>query len=205
MLELEAKFDVSDPVELEAIAGLDRIGDFELDDPMVLKFDDAYYDTSTLDMLQVGCYLRLRRQVNRSTLTFKQLLPGQGDLHTEREEVSEDLSPEALAAFFRGEFDCEPLTLAIRAAAGREVTAVVNVTNRRTAIVAVRGAAELELALDDLEFRGPRGKARSWEVEVELLTGSSTDLEDLAALLAARPGLQPSFRSKFERAIEAVG
>jgi triphosphatase len=169
------------------------------------RIEDVYYDTGNFQLRKHGLVLRLRRDGDHWLQTLKAptrvagVVPVRGEWEVALEGPKPVLDLER--------FDIAPLRLLTRV--GLEAAALQPVFRTRVTRhrgVVMRGDSELEVAVDSGELRARRDgrtvRSTVRELELELKTGRSEDLLDLALSLGSKKGdltLVPAMRSKAER------
>ena len=165
----------------------------------------VYYDTADLALWRSGLVLRVRAAGRRRIVGVKTRGVVRGGL-VAREEREGPLAggaadprrvvPAALLASI-----AEPrLRSAVeRAAAGERLIPCVSTRFRRRTLRLRVGTARVELALDAGEVSAGRARLPIRELELELLSGPTRALFDVALRLAAEAELRPSSVGKAER------
>lgn len=164
--------------------------------PVLKKLHTVYFDTPECDLRRQGVVLRVRRDGRRWVQAVKDSGTVRGGLHR-RMEIETALS---------GPFpDCSRITDArlaeiFASPALRAALAPVFVTEfaRRTRLIDFEDAV-IEASLDRGEIRGRNKIAPLSELELELKSGPSSRLFELALALVEDVPLQPECRSKAER------
>lgn len=204
-IESEIKFTVSGPGVFDRIAALREIASFEARDMGIHRHRDTYYDTDDLLLLRSKIVLRLRESATGAVLTFKAQAPG-GKGYFRRVEIEAPVSLSA-GEIKTGRFpDCPPVQ-ELRKHTGavllRPSLEIVN--DRRIIRLCLSGIPRFEMALDDVTFSGPRGKARVHELEVESLGWEDEALTGIGAWLGERFPLKGAGPSKYILGMELVG
>ncbi len=179
--EFEQKYTAS-PDLLARIRG--DFGDFE-----TVAMETAYYDTPDGVFSQRRMTLRCRKENDRQVCTLK--TPGDGHGRGEWELECDDIR---LAV---------PMLCKLAEISPPVISDLIQVCGARFTRLAktldIPGATA-EIALDEGHLMGGGQKQPFWEVEVELKSGSEEALTAYADALAAKYGLQPQPKSKFQRA-----
>jgi inorganic triphosphatase YgiF len=177
--EIELKF-ACGPDDLAAVLAAAPPGD---DDHAELI--SVYFDTPDLDLKRAGASLRVREAKGQRVQTLKR---GEGVAREEHEAPIEGLAPDPKLG---------PLPNLVPE--GATLAPAFNVrVMRRQRRLSYEGA-EIELALDQGEVVGGRGRAPICEVELELKSGEPAALFALARQLSQAAPLYLSFDSKAAR------
>ncbi len=206
MLEVEAKFMVSEAGVLEEIAGLEWVGPLPVISRRDIEQVDEYWDTPARGVAMQQGSLRVRRKGSEVLFTAK--TPVERNGMRMREEVEEPAQDRALDAWVASLQQEGRYALRVNPA---ELAPVLTIRNRRRLLdLETPEGIRLELAVDQVQHRGPRGEGAEMEIEIELIGTEPTEVA-LAALhsvsqwLAARFSLAPSTAGKYARALRAVG
>jgi CHAD domain-containing protein len=213
-VEIEAKFRVPDTETLERLKDAAEVAGFPLGPSQSQEFADTYLDTESRSILLGGYYCRRRLSKGQVLITLKALGPASagGAVHR-REEFEVALEAYSAPAGWPESVARDKVLELSRGAALVELLELRQTRTRRLVGDLARPVAELSLDLvrvnpGDLSADGEAATdGRTYfEVEVELKgDGSEADLTAIAAELQASWGLEPEPRSKFDRALEAVG
>lgn len=162
--------------------------------PRVQGLLNTYYDTPELALSARKMALRLRKKGEEWLLTVKTAEKSIAGLSC-RNEWEAPASP---GGFDFSHVDQAPLRHYLESLIP-QLTAIFTTDFQRQTWVLQRGAARIEVALDQgqIESRGQR--APLCEVELELLTGEPEDLRALADELGQSVTLVPSEISKAQR------
>lgn len=201
--EIEIKLTAARPEHMRRLADTTHIGRFELGPTRAAHLRTIYLDDSDLTLARRGVALRLRRMPEGWEMTAKWRGHSEGDLYVRPEinvTLSEELRPpyplppgpleDALGDLVRG---------------SRLVPLVVTDIDRQTRDICAAGQLVAELALDTVRHSAPdapTARAPYYEVEVELLSGSSDVLREISPILEREFGLTRATGSKFSRALE---
>jgi inorganic triphosphatase YgiF len=165
----------------------------------------VYYDTPDLALWQRGLVLRVRASGSRRVVGVKTRGVVRGGLvvrdELEGPLLGEVLDPRRVSRAALLESIAEPrLRRAIeKAATGQRLGPRVETRFQRRSLHLRLGSAAIELALDQGEVRAGRGRLPIRELELELLSGPSYALFDLALRLAGDFELRPASFGKAER------
>jgi len=202
--EVELKLDAR-PADLARLAQHPRLLELADGRPRRRTLRSVYFDTADLALWRGGLVLRVRADGRRRIVGVKTRGVVRGGLVV-REEVEAPLvggapdprraAPGALLASIS-----EPrLRRAVeRAAGGARLVPRVETRFRRKELHLRLGTAAIELAVDEGEVRAGRQRLPIHELELELRSGPTRLLFDLALRLAADVELRPSALGKAER------
>jgi len=177
--EIELKFTCG-PADLAAVLAAAPAGDDE-----TRELISVYFDTPDLALQKAGASLRVREHEGRRTQTLKR---GQGLEREEHQAPIDGLAPDPAL---------DPLPSLLPDGATLRPAFNVRVSRRQRTLR--YGEAQIELALDQGEITGGDRQSPICEVELELKSGSSAALFDLARELSAAAPLYLSFDSKASR------
>jgi inorganic triphosphatase YgiF len=165
----------------------------------------VYYDTPDLALWRKGLVLRVRAAGRRRSVGVKTRGVVRGGLVV-REEVEGPLAGAALdprrvsrAALLASIAEPRLRRALEQAASGQRLAPRVETRFQRRTLRLRLGAATIELALDQGEVRAGRSRLPIHELELELLSGHSHALFDLALRLAGDFELRPASLGKAER------
>ena len=203
--EIEAKFAVPDAAVFERLQAATELAGYTLAEAAGKEVRDTYLDTPGREIAAAGYFCRRRRRGGGILITCKQLATaaGEGAVHR-RDELEVTLPREAPPQ----DWPEGPVRDLVLAAAGdRPLEPLVELRQTRLVRWAVKGDKTVaEVSLDRVTVGGADGdRPPYFEVEAELVVGGEADLAAIAACLRDEYGLTPEPRSKFERALEAVG
>jgi triphosphatase len=169
--------------------------------PVEVRQTDVYLDTRSDELAAAGLAARCRKSGGLRTIELKPV-PIEAGLVLARAEytraVASDEDPgDCVRRMVEREFGL------LLSESPREVVTLI--TMRRRFGVGVP-QARVELCVDSVEAAEPHGRRASFgELELELRDGSVAALQELGRELGKREGLNPSRRTKFERARELLG
>ena len=212
MPEIEAKFLVQRPKQLQCVLrALEDLG-FSVERGSTESLEDSYFDTSDWVILRAGWAYRCRRTGAHETLGLKAIGGGDGPVF-ERDEIEQPLPSTPRTD---GRLPAGPVSARLRKIInGHRSHEIFKVRSRRTLYEVSRrhdNPVTLELALDHSEIVASEESASDepshslafTELELELEEGSRRVLNDLARDLIERTGILPAQLSKFERGLHAA-
>ncbi|HXV98037.1 MAG TPA: CYTH domain-containing protein, partial [Anaerolineae bacterium] len=85
MMEIEAKFMITDPGSYWRLQTIDHLADYTLSTHQVEHFFDTYLDTAGRRLLSAGYSLRKREQPEGVLMTLKSLAKAEGAIHRRQE------------------------------------------------------------------------------------------------------------------------
>ena len=203
--EIELKLQIAGTADPTELLESPRLAELAAGRPRRQALRSVYYDTPDLALWREGLVLRVRELRQSHIVGVKTRGVARGGL-VAREEVESPLAGEVadLRHVPRTRlFDAiaEPkLRRAVeKAAAGQPLAARVETRVERIALLLRFGEATIELALDQGEVRAGRSRLPIRELELELLSGPTRALFDVALRLASAGDLRPSSLGKAER------
>ncbi len=212
MAEIEAKFLLRRPDQLDDVLALLDSRGYEVEPAGTSTHVDRYFDTEDWAILRAGWTYRCRSRGQKEKLTLKSLDAGDQNVFV-REEIEQPL-PESEPSR-KGKLPKGPVQALLKDIAGsarREQLFRVE-SQRSVYHVGTPGerSARVELDFDqttiDAEKRSKKapGHMEFTELELELESGDARALETLASLLRDKLELTPAQYSKFERGIQSAG
>lgn len=201
--ELEIKFAVSEPRMFDVILADPQLGALTRGkQPITQSFEALYYDTPNFSLKKAGIGYRIRKEGNDWVATFKSDAGSSGGLFS-REEWNEKVSgPETTKNPFAGTFAGERLEKAI---GNEQLQLLFSTCFNRTALqLETAEGATIEMAMDRGTIWSGSGGAPICELELELKTGTVSQLLSLAAWVAQRWHLLPESQSKYTRGIQLL-
>lgn len=200
-LEIEAKFQISDPAALSRlivegeVAGLLATGDGR-----VSEYIDRYLDTPDDRLRRAGWTLRIRRTPDHVLGSIKSIVPPTpGSLHV-RTEIEAPAAENPDPRCWPGS-EVRTRALALLVDGRPEIVAAVR-QHRIVRELSDEHGLRIELSIDDVKIDVDGVQAARWsEIEIELAAGSPRQLEAIAGRLLIDYDLRPEQRSKGERAL----
>jgi inorganic triphosphatase YgiF len=202
--EVELKLEVSAD-DLARLARHPWLAQIREGRPVTRTLHSVYFDTPDLALWWHGLVLRVRGIGRGRIVGVKTRGEARGGL-VAREESEAPLAsaagdPRALpqTALLAAISDPRLRRAVERAAAGQRLAPRVETHVRRTTLRLRHGTALVELALDVGEVRAGRKRLPIRELELELISGATLALYDVALRLAADVALRPGLVGKAER------
>lgn len=211
MPEIEAKFLVQRPKQLQSVLRtLHELG-FTINQGPSEALQDSYFDTPDWVIFRAGWAYRCRQKGGSKTLALKALSAGRGPVFA-RDEIEQPLPH---AGWPGRELPDGPVSERVQQIInGHRSHELFRVRTQRTLYEVSRSSEDpltMELALDRSEILVPEplhGRPSHTlsftELELELEEGSRHALTALARDLGERTGLLPAQLSKFERGLYAA-
>jgi inorganic triphosphatase YgiF len=204
--EIEAKFICPDGLTLEAILDIvPGMGLHYVREIPCLQ-TDTYLDTPEYTLLKSLTALRIRQRGENYVGACKTSGTQTGAIF-ERKECEWTLSHDEIKLWTEEKNpSVPPSILAEFNLHGQTLRKVLVVeTQRSTAIIKGNEGLKIELSLDDVAFRGHKGKQFYREIEAELLDGSFEQFKDITNRLQNLLHLQPAIDSKYKQGMILVG
>ena len=211
MPEVEAKFLVRNPLQLDQLFELIRGAGYAIEPDLDETFVDHYYDTPNWALLRAGWAYRCRDRDGEHTIGLKAFTLGEGPV-----QVREEVEQHVLIAHTRSsELPSGPVRDRLAALVnGAQPDELFSIRNQRLrcTVVAPNAAARIELAIDqshveaeDIAKKKAPGVLDFTELELELKQGRREPLDLLVKILTTEADLLPARMSKFERGLQAAG
>lgn len=212
MTEIEAKFIIRRPEQVEEALRFLAANGFTIAPQGATTHADRYYDTEDWSILAAGWACRIRQRQGHETLTLKSLHGTNGTILA-RSEISQDGKAQEKKAPLS--FSDGPVKQQLDSILeDKPVVELFRVTSRRTVFDLERpdpAPLRIEIDLDECRIEAEKstdkatGTLEFTELELEAKSGSAADLESVATLLCNEAGLMPASYSKFERGLQAAG
>jgi len=212
MTEIEAKFIVRRPAQLEETLRVVAQHGYRLRSRGARTHVDTYFDTDDWSILRGGWTCRRRCADGRDELTLKSLGRADGSLFL-RDEIGLALAAPQVTDV--GSLPAGPARDRLLELAGnRTLVALFSVSTRRDVYDLTPPGAEapcVEMDIDEARIDAPRRSEKAsgvlgfTELELEHCRGDAAEIETLATMLRAEVGLVPARCSKFERGLQAAG
>lgn len=202
-MEIEAKFAIPTAKILQGLQTVKRLADFTLTAGRTKQVRDTYLDTAKRAILAAGYACRRRVQDDGVLITLKGLGGAKGAVH--RREELEILLPKDLPP---AKWPDSPARDRVLQLIGKARLAPLAQLQQTRTVRPMRKNRQVvaELSLDEVHLIVQGEEQIYFEVEAELTPhGTESDLAEIAARLHQEWGLAPEPRSKFERALEALG
>lgn len=212
MHEIEAKFIIRRPEQVDKALGALAANGFTVSPQGAEEHADVYYDTPDWSVLAAGWACRVRRRPGRGEVTLKSLDDADAAVLV-RSEISQALT---------GHHQPGPLSLPdgpvrekLEGILGdKPLVELFRVSARRTVYDLEKTGAKslrIEVDVDECRIEAERATEKATgileftELELESKSGSAADLESVAGLLHEEAGLTRGRFSKFERGLQAAG
>jgi CHAD domain-containing protein len=216
MHEIEAKFIVRRPEQIDRALRVLEANGFAVSPRGVTEHADIYYDTADWSVLVAGWACRVRRHRGHGKVTLKSLDDADAAVLV-RSEISQALKGQHAPAprcLPEG-----PVREKLEGMLGdKPLVELFRVSARRTVYDLEKSGAKpgakplcLELDVDECRIEAEKttekatGVLEFTELELESRTGNAADLESVAALLHDEAGILHARFSKFERGLQAAG
>ena len=194
--ELEYKLQLIDPQQLEQILDCSLVREYLTQELRQIPMETTYYDNEEQDFTLRHWTLRHRIEGQEQVLCLK---TPSDDPHARNEFqiTAPGLSPEGIAALIEEGAPRELEELYSKA----QVFPICGAKFlRRCGMLRFPDGSKAELALDQGELFGAKGKLPILELELELYEGDPTHMIVFARVLCHSFGLQEQPKSKFARA-----
>ncbi len=212
MTEIEAKFIIRRPEQIEEALRVLAANGFAISPQGASTHTDRYYDTEDWSILAAGWACRIRQRQGHETLTLKSLHGTRGSVLSRSEISQAGKAHENKAPLFLSAGPVKQKLDTILE--NKPVVELFRVTSRRTVYALERpepAPMRIEIDLDECRIEAEKSTEKATgileftELELEARSGSAADLESLATLLCDDAGLMPARYSKFERGLQAAG
>lgn len=208
-MEIEAKFEVSDPDLLLRLEQAQSLAGFELGVKRRIRVVDTYFDTRARSLFAAGYYLRLRRHGDDEALITLKQFAGEGlPIYRRAEhEITLPCKRRAALPVEVGKWPDGPARREVeRLIGGKDLSPLFKLRQDRTVRpILDDGQTIAEMSLDTVRVKHGDGITTFTVIEVELNAGrEEADLETIVAALQDEPGLTPGATSKFERALTLI-
>ena len=164
-------------------------------------FDARYFDTPDWDLSKNGVAYRVRKEGGRWVAALKWKGSTEGALHV-REEINvpvidEKPDPEVF-------LECEFGEKLMEIIGSKQLYCLLETKFHRKQFRIDTGTGLFELAVDDGWIITPYGEEKISEVEIELFSGETEELEQLGKTLSEKYGLEKEERSKYARGLAII-
>ena len=210
MIEVEAKFQATSRQVLDQIRLRKQVAGYTLSDQRSTPQQDTYLDTTTGLLTRNGTALRLRKKIltpgvteeRTQLVTFKSQTE---DIYTYT-ELEMSITDQQVQALLSGNLEkvhVEAVEAAARHLRGEKVFPILYVENLRETWYLNADAGCIEVCLDEVRYANMARtqSIQEYGVELELKTGESVFLKQIANALSEQYDLIPTFQSKYERGI----
>lgn len=170
--------------------------------PKKVVLEATYYDTTDFQLLNAGFAYRVRKEGRQWVATLKNEGTYRGGLHERQEWNLKQKNEEPDLEVFKE----KGLSKIWKDVNGKNLTPLFTVRTERTIQeLTLEDGSQVELALDFGKISCEDREDLLQEVELELISGSTAALLDLAASLATEWQLAPEKRSKYTRGLSLAG
>ena len=210
MIEVEAKFQAKSPQVFDQIRLQKQVAGHNLSDQQTTPQQDTYLDTVTGLLTRNGAALRIRQKMLTTEVTEEktQLVTFKAqteDIYTYT-ELEMPITDQQVQALLSGNLEAvhvEAVEAAVKYLKGEKVFPILYVKNCRETWYLKADGGCIEVCLDEVRYanRDRTQSVQEYGVELELKTGESEFLEQVAGILSQQYDLIPTFQSKYERGI----
>ena len=212
MAEIEAKFLLRRPDQLDDVLALLDSRGYEVEPAGTSTHVDRYFDTEDWAIFRAGWAYRCRSRGKKAKLTLKSLDAGDQNVFV-REEIEQRL-PKSKSAR-KGKLPKGPVQALLKDIAGSaRRKQLFRVESRRSVYHVATPEdtpARVELDFDQTIIKARKrskkapGRMEFTELELELESGDADAVASLSSLLREKLELTPAQYSKFERGIQSAG
>lgn len=166
-----------------------------------LCFRARYFDTPDCDLAKNDMAYRVRKEGCRWVAALKWKGHSEGALHM-REEINVPVDDERPApeVFRESEIGMELLKII----GDKPINSFLETKFRRRRFRIDTGTGIFELSIDEGQIVTPYGNEPISEVELELFSGETEELEELGRRIYERYGLEKEEQSKYARGIKII-
>lgn len=164
-------------------------------------FDAKYFDTPDWDLSKNGVAYRVRKEGGRWVATLKTRGSSEGALHV-REEINVPVADEKPdpSVFMESDLGEKLMELI----GSKQLYCLLETKVHRKQFRIDTGTGIFEFAVDDGWVVTPYGEEKLFEVEIELFSGETEELEQLGRTLSEKYGLEKEERSKYARGLAII-
>ena len=208
MIEIEAKFQATSLQVLDQIRSQKQVAGYTLSEHRKAPQQDPYLDTTTGQLARNGAALRLRKKTvvsggdgkTTQLVTFKAQTK-ETYTYTELEMPITDEQAQALLSGNLEKVHVKAVEAAAKYLNGASVVPVLYVENLRETWHLSAAMGCIEVCLDTVRYTGQdrTQSVQEYGVELELKTGKSAFLQQIADALSQQYDLVPTCQSKYER------
>lgn len=201
-MEIELKYRIPTPDVADDIWNDKLFFSFEEEDSREeLCFIARYFDTENCDLAKNDMAYRVRKEGCRWVATLKWKGHSEGALHT-REEVSVPVKDDVPDPTVFGESEMGAVLEDI--VGDRELTGIMETRFLRRRFRIDTGTGIFELSVDQGMIMTPYGEEPISEVEIELFSGDTEELQELGKKLCGEYDLEKEEESKYSRGIKMI-
>ena len=213
MIEVEAKFQAKSPLVFDQIRLQKQVAGYTLSDPRYTPQQDTYLDTATGLLIRNGAALRFRKKMltagiaeeKTQLVTFKAQTE---DIYTYT-ELEMPITDQQVQALLSGNLEkvhIKAVEAVVKYLKGEKVFPILHVENCRETWHLNAEMGSIEVCLDEVRYANMdrTQSVHEYGVELELKTGESKFLEQIADALSQQYDLIPTFQSKYERGVRLL-
>ena len=201
-MEIELKFEIPSSEVADAIWANDLFKDMEEENSREeMCLDARYYDTSDYDLSNKQIAYRVRKEGTRWVAALKWSGTHEGALH-KREELCVpvfDLEPD-LSIFSQ----CELGEELVNAVGDKKLECIIKTQVHRKNFRIDTETGLFEFSIDMGKIITPYGEEPICEVEVELFSGETEELEEIGKKLVKTYNLETAGLSKYARGLNMI-
>ena len=215
-MEIEYKFGITKGGTFEFLSSLTKAGNYIMTDKSRPQFTDIFYDTPDFLLYSLGYYLRKRYEdgVTDTEWTLKQADTSMADVHRRKEykerlpaeSEPDDITDPGIQKIRMTLSGDTPLVPILTLEQDRFFKSVYKAgLTAENADLSLRENVLADLSVDSVTLKFSEQKHVFTELEVELVGGTESDLNDFVAVLRSLPRLCDALYvnrlSKFERGL----
>ncbi|MDW7731608.1 MAG: CYTH domain-containing protein [Methanolobus sp.] len=201
MMEIEAKFLLSDEEVFQKLSVVDSIGTFAVENMLKSNFTDTYFDALDMALYSSGYSFRCREKPGKIAYTLKSL--DKTDSAIQKREEIEVIVPEKCEISELEEGRLKSLVSQV-IGSGKLFPLFQVLHERTTCDLKDNSRNVAELSLDDVTINCEGNEKAYLEVEVELQEGTEEELHSLVDVMVEDFGLIPGSNSKFDNGLELL-
>lgn len=204
--EIEAKFICPDGLGWDAFLNSVKTLGFPCVNEKPYFQTDVYFDTPDYTLLRSDVAIRIRQRGENYVGACKLSKNQQGAIFERKEHEWIPSCDEIKHWNEEKKLTIPPSVIDTLNLHGQTLRKVLVVeTLRYTAIIYGNKGFKAVLSLDEVTFRGHKGKKQYREIEAELLNGQFEQLKQVTGSLQNRLQLQPAIDSKYKKGMMLVG
>lgn len=205
-MEIELKYMIPDDVMLKDMWQEDVFGKYgTVDRNTAIDMDATYYDTAEGDLSRVDAAFRIRKEGASYVATLKWADSVDDSGLFEREELNIHLDDrECKRPTLRIFSESESCRKLIDIVDDKPLLPIIKTDFKRHIMRIDAGTSIFEADLDIGKILAGGEELEIRELELELYSGGQTEMEKAGSDIAARFGLVPGVKSKYQRGLEAL-